>query len=50
MVELIKDYNIGINYQLGEVNVVTDAWSQRSHWSQLVVEKMSLSCAKSLTR
>jgi hypothetical protein len=29
------DYDIGINYLPGKANVVADAWSQRSHVSQL---------------
>jgi hypothetical protein len=35
--ELIKDYDLGINYHPGKANVVVDALSQRSHVSQLVV-------------
>jgi hypothetical protein len=31
--ELIKDYDLGINYHLGKANVVADALSQRSHVS-----------------
>jgi hypothetical protein len=38
--ELIKDYDLGINYHLGNANVVTDALSHRSHVSQLVVDSM----------
>jgi hypothetical protein len=38
--ELIKDYDLGINYHLGKANVVADALSRRSHVSQLVVESM----------
>jgi hypothetical protein len=38
--ELIKDYDLGINYHLGKTNVVADALSRRSHWSQLVVDSM----------
>jgi hypothetical protein len=38
--ELIKDYNLGINYLLGKANVVADALSRRSHVSQLVVDCM----------
>jgi hypothetical protein len=39
--ELIKDYDLGINYHLGKANVVANALSLRSHMSQLVVDSMS---------
>jgi hypothetical protein len=38
--ELIKDYDLGINYHLGKANVVADALSRRSHVSQLMVDSM----------
>jgi hypothetical protein len=38
--ELIKDYNLGINYHPGKANVVADTLSRRSHVSQLVVDSM----------
>jgi hypothetical protein len=38
--ELIKDYDLGINYHPGKSNVVADALSRRSHVSQLVVDSM----------
>jgi chorismate mutase len=38
--ELIKDYNLGINYHPRKANVVADALSRRSHVSQLVVDSM----------
>jgi hypothetical protein len=38
--ELIKDYDIGINYHPWKANVVADALSRRSHVSQLVVDSM----------
>jgi hypothetical protein len=38
--ELIKDYDLGINYHSGKANVVADALSRRSHVSQLVVDSM----------
>jgi hypothetical protein len=38
--ELIKDYDLGINYHPGKANVVADAFSRRSHVSQLVVDSM----------
>jgi hypothetical protein len=38
--ELIKDYDLRINYHPENANVVADALSHRSHVSQLVVESM----------
>jgi hypothetical protein len=38
--ELIKDYDLGINYHPGKANVVAGALSRRSHVSQLVVKSM----------
>jgi hypothetical protein len=38
--ELINDYDLGINYHPGKTNVVADALSQRSHVSLLVVDSM----------
>jgi hypothetical protein len=38
--ELIKDYDFGINYHPGKANVVADALSHRSHVSQLVVDSI----------
>jgi hypothetical protein len=38
--ELIKDYDLGINYHPGKANVVSTALSLRSHVSQLVVNSM----------
>jgi hypothetical protein len=38
--ELIKDYDLGINYHPGKANVVADALSRRSHVSQLVMDSM----------
>jgi hypothetical protein len=38
--ELIKDYDLGINYHPGKANVVADALSRRSHVSQLVLDGM----------
>jgi hypothetical protein len=39
--ELIKDYDLGNKLSSKKENVVADAWSQRSHLSQLVEQKMS---------
>jgi hypothetical protein len=38
--ELIKNYDLGINYHLRKANMVADALSRRSHVSQLVVDSM----------
>jgi hypothetical protein len=38
--DLIKDYDLGLNYHPRKENVVVDAFSRRSHVSQLVVENM----------
>jgi hypothetical protein len=38
--ELIKDYDLGINYHPEKANVVADALSHRSHVSKLVVDSM----------
>jgi hypothetical protein len=40
--ELIKDYDFGINYHPGMANVVADALSRRSHVSQMVVDSMPI--------
>jgi hypothetical protein len=39
--ELIKYYDLGINYHPEKANMVADALSRRSHVSQLVVDSMS---------
>jgi hypothetical protein len=39
--ELIKNYDLGINYHPGKANVVADTLSRRSHVSQLVVERVA---------
>jgi hypothetical protein len=44
--ELIKDYNLRINYHPRKANVVADALSQKSHVSQLVVESMPFELCK----
>jgi hypothetical protein len=44
--ELIKDYDLGINYHPGKANVVADALSHMSHVSQLVVDSMPFELCK----
>jgi hypothetical protein len=44
--ELIKDYDLGINYHPGKANMVADALSRRSHVSQLVVNSMPFELCK----
>jgi hypothetical protein len=38
--ELIKDYDLGINYRPGKANVVADALSHRTYLNGLIVETM----------
>jgi hypothetical protein len=38
--ELIKDYDLGINYHLGKANVVTDVLSRRSHLNMLATREL----------
>jgi hypothetical protein len=39
--ELIKDYDFGINYHPGKANVVANSLSRKSHVSQLAVDSMA---------
>jgi hypothetical protein len=38
--ELIKDYDLGINYDPGKANVVADALSRRSHLNMLAIREL----------
>jgi hypothetical protein len=38
--ELIKDYDLRINYHLGKANVVADALSRRSHLNMLATREL----------
>jgi hypothetical protein len=45
--ELIKDYDLGINYHPGKANVVANALSRRSHLNMLATrELLPVFCAK----
>jgi hypothetical protein len=48
--ELIKDYDLGINYQPSKANVVADALSRRSHLNQLIVEQMPFNLYEELDK
>jgi hypothetical protein len=38
--ELIKDFDLGINYHPGKANVVADALSRRSHVNMLAAREL----------
>jgi hypothetical protein len=48
--ELIKYYDLEINYHPGKANVVEDALSCKSHVSQLVVDSMSFELCKEFNK
>jgi hypothetical protein len=37
--ELIKDYDVGLNYQPGKANIVADALSQKSYCNNLMLKQ-----------
>jgi hypothetical protein len=48
--ELIKDYDLGINYHPRKAVVVADTLSRRSHVSQLVVDSMPFELCEELDK
>jgi hypothetical protein len=48
--ELIKDYDLGINYHPRKANVVADTLSRRSHVSHLVVDSMPFELCEELVK
>jgi hypothetical protein len=48
--ELIKNYDLGINYHPRKANVVADALSRKSHVSQLVVDSMPFELCKEFNK
>jgi hypothetical protein len=38
--ELIKDYDVGINYHLGKANILADALSHKKYYNATVIRKM----------
>jgi hypothetical protein len=48
--EIIMDYDLGIDYHRGKANVVVGALSHRSHVSQLVVDSMPFELCEELNK
>ena len=44
--ELIEEYDLGINYHPGKANMVADALSRRSHVNALAASELSLEVSK----
>jgi hypothetical protein len=49
-VELIKDYDLGINYHPGKANAVAKALSQITHLNVLIAEKMPFHLCEELDK
>jgi hypothetical protein len=48
--ELIKDYEMEIHYQLGKTNVVVDAFSRKSQVNMMAARPMSYELVKEFDR
>jgi hypothetical protein len=48
--ELLKDYDLGINYHPGKANVVTDALSHRTYLNGLIVETVPFDLCEELDK
>jgi hypothetical protein len=48
--DLIKDYDLGINYHPGKANVVADSLSRRTYLNGLIVEIMPFDLCKELDK
>ena len=48
--ELIKDYDVSLNYQPGKANVVAEALSRKSYYNNLMIEKAQPSLHEEFSR